>query len=472
MALNVDTTRAARSAIARRQLVDAVLAAPIHEQELDWVEWKVPPDIRALRAVIAKQILAFANREVSRAARTAEGCGYLLLGASPGGNLAGVTPVDPADLSSWLDPYVGGVDGPQWDADYVDISGKAVLVITVASPRDGDRPWPLRKEWNDGTGSVLQEGTIFTRRMGKSGQANAAEQDMLLTRSRAAGRRLSVEVVRSDEAVGRTYDASPEKIAEWIDRERIRLLAPLKPKPTVPGDAPGLLGSQYTLARLAAEMAKGPLLGGLPEDRTKAQYGAEVDEYLAAASAAMPRHARWRAVSGRLATLRLQVVNLTEVPYAKLEVQMHIPGAVRAFWTPWHARPRDDLPSPPRLWGPRTTFGPLGRDALTSSYLTRSLLTPAAEPIRGWIKNSGSATVTFMPFDLRPTETAELDEVLLAADASLAGQTVVVTWQATSTNAHGRNSGEFNPAFAPGPVSLVDLLQRDEDREAYAEDDE
>ncbi|CAN5749114.1 hypothetical protein BH23CHL7_BH23CHL7_17150 [soil metagenome] len=476
MALNIDTTRAARSPIARRQLVDAVLAAPSHEQELDWIEWKSPPDIQTHRGAIARQILAFANREVSRALRTVEGCGYLLVGAAPGGNLVGVTPVDSADLSNWLDPFVGGADGPQWDPDYVDVNGTHVLLITVAPPRDGDRPWPLRREWNPGQrGTVLQEGTIFTRRTGQTVQANAAEQDMLWARARATARRLTVDVRRSDATLGRTFNASSDAIGEWIEEERSRLLAPLsKPEPaTAPAGGAGVPAFNETISKLAAELATGGFLGGLPEDRTQDQYRTEVDNYLAKAANRLPRHARWKAATMRLAVLRLHVVNLTEFPYAQLEVQVHIPGAVRAYWSPWDARPKEDFPSPPRLWGPRSNaFARLGFGMYSPSYLSSAILNPAAQSMRGWIKNSGSATVTFLPFDLRPTETWGLDEMILAADHSLAGQAVRASWEATSTNAQGRNAGDFEVTFDSDVVELTELLAANDDADADADEDD
>lgn len=465
MALNTDTSRAARSPIARRQLVDAVLAAPAHEQELDWIEWKSPPDVRAHRGAIARQILAFANREVRRAAQTAEGCGYLILGAAPGGNLVGVPQVDFGDLSNMLDPYVGHADGPQWDPDYVDVGGRLVLLITVAAPRDGDRPWPLRRQWNTGSGQVLQEGTIFTRRTGQAAQANAAEQDMLLARSRATARRLNISVRRSDAAMLRAVDTSVPAIEGWVAKERERLLRPIVRPST------GTVEVQ-PLDRAISKMLAGAMFRAEPEDRTEDQYRDEVESYLRRAAAQLRRHARWKAVAMRLAVLRLDVANLTEAPFTRLQVEVHVPGAVRAFWSSEDARPQDELPGPPRLWGPQPNpFGNLLGGA-SLPYLTGYSLAPMSYPARGWIKNSGSAAITFLPFDLRPQEVAELDEVFLAADAELAGEAISATWEATSTAANGRNAGAIDILFAPDLVALDVVLDAEDSHVADSNEDE
>ncbi len=67
MALELDLTRAAASPGARLQLVQAVLAAPPHEPETDYIEWKDGVDLQAWKPLIARYILGFANREVARA---------------------------------------------------------------------------------------------------------------------------------------------------------------------------------------------------------------------------------------------------------------------------------------------------------------------------------------------------------------------------------------------------------------------
>jgi hypothetical protein len=226
------------------------------------------------------------------------------------------------------------------------------------------------------------------------------------------------------------------------------------------------------LARLSEDMRRSLLLAGLQEDRTEEQYRAEVADYLTAASVALEGRARWKAVSMGLAALRLQAVNLTESPFAKLEIQVHVPGAVRAYWSPGHVRPRDDFPSAPRLWGPRLNAMGFRGATYLRPYISDALLGVAPEPFKGRIRNTGSATVTYPPFDIRPTETRWLDVVWLAADAALAGETLTVTWEATSTSALGRNAGAFDVRFAAEPVSLRSLLgSPDADSEETDEDE-
>lgn len=107
------------------------------EEESIWVEWKTSPILeQAGRANVARNILGLANRLPDRAATTAEGYGYILVGVEPG-NLEGVTPVEHADLENWLTPYLGPT-GPQWVPSYVQDQGKHVLLISVDPPRWGD----------------------------------------------------------------------------------------------------------------------------------------------------------------------------------------------------------------------------------------------------------------------------------------------------------------------------------------------
>lgn len=73
------------------------------------------------------------------------------------------------------------------------VDGKDVLVVTADPPRDGDPPWPLRKELD-----TCRSGTLFVREPGKTEPALAEDVDALGRRVLAGGSQLPqllVEVV-------------------------------------------------------------------------------------------------------------------------------------------------------------------------------------------------------------------------------------------------------------------------------------
>jgi hypothetical protein len=145
-ALDSATMRAVRKPSARLALVRAVRDAGLVTVEKDWIEWKSQVDLHDKRSRmehVIRHILGFGNRDPGRAARIADGCAYLLLGVEPH-TLDGVDQVDPAVLEQWVRPYLEP-NGPEWDADYVELDGKTVLVITVEPPRWGDPAFLLRR---------------------------------------------------------------------------------------------------------------------------------------------------------------------------------------------------------------------------------------------------------------------------------------------------------------------------------------
>lgn len=101
------------------------------------VEWKRQGDAKdkKWRAEVAKQVLGFANRDPEVATTWFGGCAYVLVGVAPG-VLNGSPVHDAAQIESWLAPYVGRVpNGSEWNTAYVELDGKAVLVLTVEPPQ-------------------------------------------------------------------------------------------------------------------------------------------------------------------------------------------------------------------------------------------------------------------------------------------------------------------------------------------------
>src|SRR5262245_55169541 len=79
-------------------ILDAVFhASPSDEQS--WLEWKSSLDLRSkehIASIVAKAVLAFANRDPVEAARTVGGIGILIIGLEPG-QVHGVSSIDNAD---------------------------------------------------------------------------------------------------------------------------------------------------------------------------------------------------------------------------------------------------------------------------------------------------------------------------------------------------------------------------------------
>lgn len=444
MPTELDLDRAARSPEARQALVDAVIRGDQIAQETDWIEWKGRVDLLEWGPLIAKHILGFANRDPARAARVLEGCGYLLLGVESV-TVHGVQPVDSADLTKSVRRYVGGAAGPQWDADYVDVDGKKVLVITVSAPRPGDPSYPLRREF---TGQIagdriqMPEGRVYVRHPGETREATAADIDMLSARARGIARRLDLSVVHASTPlpVARPIDDSDGGRVLWLNAERTRLL-----------------GSG------ARQLDRGIRIGArtmayLRDDRSDQEFETEVLTYLREATERWLPKLRARAVAMRLAPLRLAIENPTDENYPEVEVLLNITGDVAPFWTAEMAERRADFPEAPLA---------LGAGGVLASI--RGIV-PRALPDRrqwGWIDNAGAAAVRYLPEDLRPEDRRVLPTVWLAIGASHAGRAVTVQWSATSTAVSGRLSGDLElPVSADvlrTPELMAERVDADED---------
>jgi hypothetical protein len=107
-----------------------------------------------------------------------DGCAYLLAGVEPG-NLCGTSPLDPAILGDKLRAYVES-GAPRWSAQYVEVDGVTVLVITVESPKQGDSICTLQKGF-----ARFSAGRIFVRRHGQTEEALPAEVRELERRIRS-----------------------------------------------------------------------------------------------------------------------------------------------------------------------------------------------------------------------------------------------------------------------------------------------
>jgi hypothetical protein len=471
------TTKPFRSVPRLVELVRYVVATS-PDNESDWLEWKCGLDMTkaAGRFAIAKQIIGFANRDPRRAATHAGGCAFMVLGAEPQ-NMPGQPGMDPANLDAAIRPYVGA-DGPGWLPHTVNVSGTDVVVITVEPPRWGDPIHSLHKEYwaEDGTGGA-KNGEVFIRRPGGTHPASSAELQMLqrrLVNRPAEGPEVVVQSV--GEPIPRV-DLSDDAVGVWLAEERKRLLAPMemaereriaKERPvavkrSLSAQERRLYGATLPALEELRRSAKGmaslqasfrDVLGPsqLAEDRTPDTYRAEVERYLSAAR----KRVRSAALNGfrRVVNLRLalRAVNTDDRNLESVEVVVSFGGPVFTY-----ERRNVTLPNAPRAWGPRKN-----PDFPFGVGVPRALVDIPRVTVPDWspgytAKNTGSTTIEFEPFDLRPHKEYELADVPLVVSAELAGS-ITGSWTATATNRDSRAEGSITVPLADTVVSIGDLL--------------
>jgi hypothetical protein len=495
MTLNIDLTRAPRRPTELQDLVGAVLEADPAD-ETDWIEWKSARPLTTAegRGDAARHILGFANRHPDRAARSFEGCGYLLIGVQPG-RLFGTDRIDPAELDAGLRRYLGD-PGPRWGFHNVSYQGSHLVLFIVEPPRWGDPIYCLAREF-----AKYQEGAVFVRRMGSTHAASLADMSYLQERLLRRADRIQVEVFwREVPARVTPLELGPAAVEEWISAERAALLVPLarirrekadtSPKQPVSLDRLRKAGTGITpreledleqrqaagqaltaeeqvrleagqaqlraIGQKAAAMAES-MLSGRREDRSRDEYRKEVEDYLNAVREAAAQAAVSAAIDGGLIQLQPVVSNHTERNFPKVEVELYIAAPVRAL----DGKPDPPgLPPRPRLFGtPRPWPGSLFGAGLTTptSFLSRVPGALGRIP-EVTIDNSASARLRFRPVDLRPKGQQELAAFQLLVRAELAGQTLPVNWTATSSGADGLASGSVAIEVGSTPATLRELL--------------
>jgi hypothetical protein len=457
MALDIDTRRPFISLAAKRQFIEAVRDALPGESEPDWVEWKGPVDLSSKRwmAEIARHVVGLANRDPTKASRAAEGFGYLLIGVEPG-NIWGVEPIDNAQLESGITSYLG-LDGPQASPEYIDVDGKAVLVVTVQPPRTGDRIYHFEKEYSheddDGLRIHYKNGEVFVRRDGRTERARSGDLKMLERRvlsgqSQAAYLDVDLESWEKETALT-PIQLDESEVDRWVEAERVALRRP-------PTQTRAQLRTASNVIR-NAERLSGGMITWEPESRTPEQYDASVETYLRRSSAQLPALVRAQAVEHRLGGVNLSVVNNTQDNYEGVEVELYLPGTVSAYFTEDDAwAEADDFPKRPRKWGPRR------KDRFGS--ISPPLRLHPRQPSRGKqgsIDNSASARIRFEPVHLRPQHKAPLRTIHLAVTVPPFVTEVVGKWTATSTSVSGTAEGTFRFELE-APIGAVDLLLRPE----------
>lgn len=209
----------------RLALVRGVLSAHPSD-EAEWVEWKtrVPLERAEGRFEASRHILGFANRSPIDSGRFLVGQAHLLIGIEPG-KLVGTPRRDPAQLHDWLGLYLG-LDGPAWDAHYVGIDDKEILVLEVQPPLAGDPIWPLRRDFER-----WHAGSIFVRHKGKTDPATPADVAMLSARAAASkSAQAATSILRRDAEL-----RSLERVAELLTETDCSVRALIQARATVGG---------------------------------------------------------------------------------------------------------------------------------------------------------------------------------------------------------------------------------------------
>lgn len=468
--IDFDTSQYPAGTLGWQELLGAIeKAAPGDESE--WIEFKANLDLRQKinRPVLAKAIVAFANRDVARAAQHFHGRALIVIGLEPG-NLIGAPEIDPAELHDAVQPYLAD-PAPRWDVQYLTHRGKSVLVVTVNAPQQGDPIHCIAKD-----GDKVRDGEVYVRNIGKSSPAKSADLRMLSTRLLTqAGPGLDIDVFADAGDGVPPFNYPTDWVDRWVDAERNRLMAPLAPPPPKPHVSPRLaanglgafglsesLLSQSGTARFAdfAASISRPFEIKHEEERTEETYAAEVEEYLDKCRQQLPKAIEPLRVA-LTSSVRFRVRNLTDANFQRLEVNVHVEGDVTALVDRVDFRGLlAYIPQAPRIWGPWTeTRSP----TMNSLDLYRNLIpytpsVPSISPPGPQIVNGGSTNITFLPIDLRPHATEDLDDgILLLAGHSLSGD-ITCTWSATATNMNGRTEGTFAIPLRAERLDLSEYL--------------
>lgn len=466
VALDLDLTRPFRSHADLVRLVRAVHAADPHD-EAEWVEWKSTLELTSSTGIgtVARHALGMANRRHDIAARTAGGCGYVIVGVEPG-NWVGIEAMDPADLDNKLRPYLGD-PGPVRDARQIEVDGVRLLVVVVDPPQLGDPIHTLGKAYKN-----YLAGAIFVRRPGKTEAASPADVAHLAERFCARGQLLAVDVSATPAQIKALPDLEPP-VHQRLERERAELLAslpaPRADQPTTPppgGPSPEPVGI-YRLRQLENKLEQGQALtseeqtlldagrrhrlsgiekhlGHMTRDkRSQEQYRQEVARYIEAARGTVKREVMNDWLRLGLAILRLTVTNAAARTMEKVEVILHLPDGV----IPFHELPELEAVKKPRPYG----SAPAYTDGLFSSR--DSFLVPGATTVHfpnlsaPTVEQRPVPVVRFAAVDLRAEERHELPSIFLLTRHA-AGHELELRWDATAHNADGRRTGTLTITVA------------------------
>jgi hypothetical protein len=351
-------------------------------------------------------------------------------------------------------------DGVRWTPEYVRVDGTEVLVVVVDPPRPGDPIHCLRKQVER-----YQPGTIFVRHTGRTDQATPADLDMLQSRLLARSETLQL-LIAADPA---TLEAIPdigEAVTRWTTRRRSSLRAARHGG--IAGVIPGSRGERTARAVSLSHLGLSGL-GLRPDSRTEEQYFGQIDQYLTAAEPRQVNRAQWYFNRHEAAWLHVYVSNPTETGFKGVRLDIHIPGEVSAIPDALRRIVEGELPplpAPPAPLG--TPIDPADEFTrvleqnrlIVPSFLSASSFDAGLGPAFT-VADTGSVTIAFREFDLRPGEKRALPPVPLRV-RDKPDTNLKATWQATGDNVRGRLNGEIELTTAASTFDL-DVLSRADD---------
>jgi hypothetical protein len=363
-----------------------------------------------------------------------------------------VSTLDPEMLIGKLRVYVG--DAVQWTPEYVEVDGHQVLVVVVDPPRPGDPIHSLRKQLEK-----FSAGTIFVRHTGRTDPHTPGDLDMLQARLLERTPSLQLTVA----AVPAMIEATPDFLSavdQWVRERRPALLSARHKSPQ--RGLPGL-----DLKELRASFD--PLAPTIKADtRTKEKYAEQIEKFLDAARSTLVDRALWDLLRHAPALLHLQVNNPTDLGYTGIRLTVHVPGQVKRYPDELIDATEGDRPEMPQvpkpLGTPRVVKSALddlasGLGKFPMPYMPD--IGRYTDPGPGYtIRDSGSVTIDYDEFDVRPHETLTLDSVPLIVHEDV-GTVLAVTCSATAAQVRGRLSGEFEITIG---ASTLDLSKLDHKR--------
>lgn len=429
MALSIDTSRALRTQAELTSLVEAVRDAPRSEPETDSVEWKSHWDLSEARVRFdtARHVLGFGNRTVFASEQHFEGCSYILAGVEPG-NLAGMDPLDLAEIDDHLSKYVSSGQ-PRWSPSCITVEGKSVLVLTVEAPRTGDAIFTLQRGY-----ASWPAGRVFVRRHGKTEDATP----QIFAPLRRVGRHLvrewswtSVEAMMGHSVLSRSrrrfVSAGLQRSAHGsCDRSPPNLGPPVS-----------RVHSACTTVRQTSPMMFNR------DTRSREAFQKEVAEYVEAAARYWRAAIATLAIQKDLAPVRLQIQNTTVRNFDGVEVVVEVPNGVQAWVSDDEPFEAFEAPNPPEPWTEQ-------RLALFSRPRLQSLRPHAVVE-----RDSARLRVRFAPCHVRPGETVRLLPIYLVVAADRPVRQLQLAWRLTSTGADGWRNGEILYELDPQPEQLI-----------------
>ncbi len=408
-----DTSAPLAKPLDRLALVEYVFGSPAL-QENGSLEWKVGYDLssRPDAAKTAKQLIGFANREVSRAGRTYGGHAYLLLGVEPG-QAPGVPTWDAADIQRWLERYVE--PELRYQPHYVQLGKDSILVLDVDAPAAGDPIFAMQTSGGDASGTI-REGTVFVRRSGISEPASAQEMRMLQDRLRAGTTEepgLDFDLVANTDDLYAVAERllDEEKRDEYLDECHRKLLGSL---PSSRRDWSSILALSVSESRR-------------PDD-----YAVEVQTFIDDCKARW-----WAFVADSLSrsepsSFQLMIINDSDHGYTDVVVELSLPISRDEIHTSAEAAANYfDPPKEPVMWGERTILASIRDD-----------LFPAISHVDLEAEPDGTLLVRFPPLTVRPRSKHRLEELIVVLPPKWEGQDLIGRWRATAAGVKGDLPGE------------------------------